>query len=184
MFDFASIKKTLANYAGTLKKVRDEIEKLEQEREDVAFAPPSKADVKSAVANWVQSMADGYRRDLVTVLTATAGRKAADDPAVFQRAMEVTPLFYQPGIGEGMHGPVPVLSGLDRAMCGLFAPVILEAINRALDGSSWQDASPYSRPERAARIAEIDARLSELRSQEVSLVAAATEAGVNVEAVL
>ena len=178
MFDFGTIKKMLGSYAGELKKLRAQIEALEIQREDILFAPPVLADVRAAMVGWIESTRSTYQATLKQSLTTLASqRNTVEDPALFARMMLQTP-FMRPSNNNGGYNN----GENDRALCGLFGDLLIKSIDATLSQLEWPKDG-LSTAERTRCLAEMDKKLEALRADEKGLVSAASDVGVNVEAV-
>ena len=175
MFDFGIIKKALAGYGDNLKKLRREIEVLQQEREDVMFAPPTCADARAAMAAWVESQAKVYRASIIPGLTAlAANRLSIEDPARFNEHILRLPLIH-----KKVYGPVD--GPIDLFICALLGDVLIKAFDEFLEKMP-QPANALSHEDRSRKLEQIDKKLSTLRETEQKMIAAAAEAGMTVEA--
>lgn len=178
MFDFGTMKKMLGSYAGELKKLRTQIETLEIQREDILFAPTVPADVRDAMVGWIESTRSTYQATLKKSLTILASeRNAVEDPALFARTMLQTPLM-RPSNSNGGHSN----GENDRVLCGLFGDLLIKSIDATLSQLEWSKDG-LSTADRKRRLVELDKKLEALRADEKSLVSAASDVGVNVEAV-
>ena len=176
MFDFVNIKKSLANYGNTLKKLQLEIEALHREREDVAFAPPTRADAKAAMAAWVSTQAAAYRASITVGVTELALSAAAiEDPKRFNEVVSRLPLVHKRAYGP-VDGPV------DLAICALMGDALVNAFDGVLAQMAWP-AGALTAVDRKRRLEQIDARLVELLEGERKMIAAAAEAGVHIDLV-
>lgn len=172
MFDFGIIKKSLASYGNTLKKMQLDIELLHREREDVVFAPPTRADARSAMAVWVSTQANAYRKSIaigVTELALNAG--AIEDPKRFGEMISRLPLVHKRVYGP-VEGPV------DLAICALMGDALVKAFDDVLEQMAWPSGA-LSVNDRKRKLEQIDARLAELVQGEQKMIAAAAEAGLS-----
>ncbi|MBC7619472.1 MAG: hypothetical protein H7293_10900 [Candidatus Saccharibacteria bacterium] len=176
MFDFGNIKKSLANYGNTLKKMQLEIETLHREREDVVFAPPTRGDARAAMAAWVSTQATAYRASITVGVTELALNAAAiEDPKRFSEMVSRLPLVHKRVYGP-VEGPV------DLAICALMGDALVKAFDGVLEQIAWPSGA-LSVTDRKRRLEQIDARLVELLEGERKMLATAAEAGVHIDLV-
>lgn len=177
-FDFKTIRSWLSDYAGQLKKLRADIEKLEIEREDVLFAPLVQADVRAALVKWVADQGGMYQDTLKKNLSSlVSNRQTIEDASLFSQFMHYTPIMRT---GNGSNG----LSNNenDRALAGLFGDTLIKSIDATLSQMEWPKEG-MSGADRTRKLAELDKKLEALRAEEKSFVAAAADTGMNVEAI-
>ena len=171
MFDFLLVKKTLASYGNTLKKMQLDIELLHRERENVVFAPPTRADVRAAMAVWVSTQANAYRESITVGVTALALNAATiEDPKRFNEVVSRLPLIHKRAYGP-VEGPV------DLAICALLGDGLLKAFDGVLEQIAWPSGA-LTANDRKRKLEQIDARLAELVEGEQKMLAAAAEAGL------
>lgn len=177
-FDFKTIKTWLSDYAGQLKKIRSDIERLEVEREDVLFAPTVQADVRAALVEWIERQRDTYQTELRKNLASLAGnRQLIEDSGMVSKFMLANP-FMRPAPTVGGYGN----GDNDYALAGLFGDVLIKSIDATLNQIEWPKDG-LSAADRARRLDELDKKLKALRAEEQAFVSAATDTGINVTAV-
>ncbi|WP_395055717.1 hypothetical protein [Polaromonas sp.] len=176
MFDFGILKKSLANYGDTLKRLQAEIEALHRQREDVLFAPTTRDDARAAMAQWVTSQAAAYRASISAGVTELAlNRVALEDPKRFGELAARLPLVHKRVYGPA-DGPV------DLAICALMGDAMVKAFDSVLEQMEWPSGA-LSVVQRKKKLDEIDARLAELVESEKQMTAAASDAGVSIDLV-
>lgn len=174
MFDFAIIKKALAGYGDSLKKLQREIEVVQQERENVQFAPTTRADARAAMVAWVESQAKFYRESITQGLNDLAmNRYVIEDPSRFNECISRLPLVH-----KRVYGPVE--GPIDLFVCALLGDVLIKAFDEVLEKMP-QPADALSHEDRKRRLEQLDAKLAELRATEQKMVSAAADAGMTVE---
>lgn len=174
MFDFGLIKKALAGYGDSLKKLRREIEAIQKEREDVLFAPTTRADARAAMVAWIESQAKIYRGSITQGLNELAmNRHAIEDPTRFNEAISRLPLVHKRAYG-------PVDGPIDLFVCALLGDVLIKAFDEVLEKMP-QPADALSHEDRKRRLEQIDAKLADLRATEQKMVTAAADAGMTVD---
>ena len=175
MLDFGMIKKALAGYGDSLKKLRREIEAVQQEREDVLFAPTTRADARAAMAGWVESQAAVYRESTTKGLRdLAANRHVIEDAARFNESISRLPLVHKRAYG-------PVDGPIDLFVCAVLGDVLMKEFDKVLEKLP-QPVDALSHEERKRKLEQLDARLAGLRETEQKMVDAAAEAGMTVEA--
>lgn len=181
MFDFRTVRSTLTNYAEAVKKLRLQIEALEQRREDILYAPPARTDVRAALAAWINRSTSEFEQHLVKGLHAVEkmaelNQAGGNGPAGDGTVRSVAQLF----TFHVAHSSREVQNGgFDRAMCALLGPAILALVEKTLDGIDWPDTA-VALSEREKMVAEIEEQLKKLRKEEDTLLAAGREAGLSV----
>lgn len=177
-FDFKSIKSWLSDYAGQLKKIRTDIDELELQRENVLFAPPVQADVRAALVSWVEGQRGTYQDALKKNLTGlVSNRHTIENPERFSKFMLHMPFMRPASTVGGLNN-----GDNDRAICGLFGDVLIKSIDATLSQIEWPKDG-MGAVDRTRRLAELDKKLEALRAEERSFVAAASDTGINVEAI-
>ncbi|MCS4511130.1 hypothetical protein [Xylophilus ampelinus] len=185
---FEAIRQAITGYARELKQVRDAIERASREREDLLFAPPSKADLAAALERWHTANVQRYRSLVAASLAKLRTNRealddltASDDLTALDTGLQHLNLF-----GLIRSGPGGVIASettaIEQSMLGLFGDSVYRILLAEVDK---MPALPdeLSTAERSRRLTKIDAELKTLRAKEETLVTAAEEAGINVEAV-
>lgn len=177
MFDFLSLKKTLANFAGELGDLRSQIENLQRQREDIVNAPATREDVKSMVEKWAAGRSVEYVKRLqFNMHEFVADPKNLQDAQAIDNRMTLFGKSRQMG-ALGMF-PGPELE--DMAICCLMGPSLVKSLHAAIDAMENWPAGSMPLNGRAKKIGELDDKLAKLVQQESSLVSAAADAGVRV----
>lgn len=177
MFDFLPLRKTLSTFITELNSLRSQIERLQQEREDIINAPATRQDMKDAIERWASGRAAEYVKKLRFNMDPLIVKpERFKEQAVFDRRMTLFGASRQMG-GDAMY-PGPELE--DMAICALVGPALIKSLHVAIDSMEWPD---NSRPMagREERVASIDAKLSKLVEQEEKLTAAARESGITLD---
>ena len=177
MFDFLSIKKTLADVGKQVSDLRSQIETLQRQREDIVSAPATRADVKEMVAQWVERKSTEYMRRLEFNLQefVTHPKNLKCEKTVGHR---MTLFGTTRQLGALTMFPGPELE--DMAICCLFGPALITSLNTIIDAMENWPAGGIPMRERGKKIKDIDAQIDKLMSQESALVSAAQEAGVQI----
>ncbi|MDO8320609.1 hypothetical protein [Rhodoferax sp.] len=177
MFDFLSLKKTLANFAGELGGLRSQIEILQRQREDIVNAPATREDVKAMVEKWAAGKSAEYVKQLQFNMQEFVTKpEHLLNAQTIENRMTLFGKSRQLG-GLGMF-PGPELD--DRAICCLMGPALITSLHAAIDAmENWPKGSiPMSG--RAKKISDLDNKIDELSQKESVLVNAAKDAGVRV----
>lgn len=177
MFDFLSLKKTLANFVDELGGLRSQIEKLQRQREDLVNAPATREDVKAMVEKWAAGKSAEYVKRLQFNMQFFMNKPGKMlDAQVVENRMTLFGKSRQQG-GDGMF-PGPELE--DQAICCLMGPALITSLHAAIDAmENWPKGSiPMSG--RAKKISDLDDKIAELSQKESVLVNAAKDAGVHV----
>lgn len=175
---FDAFKSTLSKYSSTLKGVREEIDRIELEIEDVHFAPIAKEDVQSAFRSWFMREGIEWRRLLSDRLAALRDQPITlNDPDRLAKSMhEHGLLLLGAPSGPGQAFFEPKL--LQRSLIGMFEEPISKAIDAALDGLEWQPGA-INLKDRQAKLKVLNERLAELKAKEAELVSQAREVGID-----
>lgn len=125
-FDFQFFAKSLKGFAAELSQVRNNIETLEREREDILYAPACRSDVIAGMTAWVERRCveyAGYLGKVVGPLINVPG--AVTDPAQVDARLRNSGLYG--GRIEFHHIEV------DLAMAGLFGNLLKESLQKTID---------------------------------------------------
>ncbi|WP_310567386.1 hypothetical protein [Hydrogenophaga sp.] len=175
---FDAFKSTLSKYSSTLKGVREQIDRIEIEIEDIHFAPIAKEDVQSAFRSWVMSEGIEWRRLLGDRLSALRDQPIAmNDPERLAKSMHDHGLLLlgaMPGPGQVFFEP----RLLQRSLIGMFEEPISKAIDAALDGLEWAPGA-INLKDRQAKLKTLNEKLAELKATEAELVKQAMEVGID-----
>lgn len=175
---FDAFKSTLSKYSSTLKGLREEIDRIELEIEDVHFAPIAKEDVQSAFRSWVTSEGTEWRRLLGDRLAALRDQPiAVNDPDRLAKSMHEHGLLLlgaAPGPGQVFFEP----KLLQRSLIGMFEEPIIKAIDAALDGLEWKPGAIKIK-DRQEQLQTLNQKLAELKAKEAELVSQAREVGID-----
>lgn len=177
MFDFLSIKKTLADVSNQVRKLRQQIETLQRQREDIINAPATRDDVKEMVAQWVEKKSTEYMRRLEFNLGEfiTHPEKLKCENTVGHR---MTLFGTTRQLGALTMYPGPELE--DMAICCLLGSTLKTSLNATIDAMENWPAGGIPMRERGKKITDIDTQIEKLMSQESALVGEAQEAGVQI----
>ncbi|CAG9932432.1 hypothetical protein [Candidatus Nitrotoga arctica] len=173
-FDFQFFAKSLKGFAAELSQVRNNIEKLEREREDILYAPACRSDVTAGMTAWAERRRVEYAGRLEKILRALINVPGtASDPAQVDVRLRTAGLS---GDGIQLHH-----IDIDLAMAGLFGNLLKESLQKTIDALPWPANAGLPMSQRGNEVANIDAQLIKLRATEAKLVDDAKSAGINVE---
>lgn len=174
---FDAFKSTLSKYSNTLKSVREQIDRIEIEIEDVHFAPIAKEDVQAAFRGWVMREGIEWRRLLGDRLAALRDQPITlNDPDRLAKSMHEHGLLLlgAPPVGQAFFEP----RLLQRSLIGMFEEPISKAIDSALDGLEWAPGA-INLKDRQAKLKTLNEKLAELKATEAELVKQAMEVGID-----
>lgn len=173
MFDLSSLTKAVALLGDQRTAIRSEIEALQVERERVACAPPTKAEIKSAFVGWIHSCASYYEVRLHEKLAPLIRKPGLLlEPTRARQFMSVFAAAVKPD--EEL-----TAGALDAALCFVMRDKLAEAMGSAVDHMSFSEGLPMDK--RAKRLKELDDEIEQLLAQETELLEFARAAGVNME---
>ena len=171
MFDLSSLTKAVALLGDQRTAIRSEIEALQVERERVACAPPTKAEIKAAYAEWIRSCGAYYEKHLHTKLEPLIRKPGMLlEPARAQKFMSIFSAAVRP------EDEITV-GALDAALCFVFPDAVAQA--SAVDRMQFVEGMALDK--RAKRLKELDDQIEQLLAQETELLEVARAAGVNME---
>ncbi len=171
MFDMLLVRKNLKSFGEDLAKVRNDIELVTREIENLAFAPLPTADVLALIEAWAKRNADEYRKHLRTVLVGISARPTIE-PGEAWAHLSSSELLPEPS----MHRPL----SRDKQLCGLLGPdAVVELLRKQMEGLDLP-APGLSRAERPLAIAALEKKLTKLKAREAELLAEAEKAGLTV----
>jgi len=170
LFDFASIRRSVAGLEQQLQKMHVELGTLHRQREAVIYAPASKDDLKSMLATWIKSSGDKYRASLNTTLTQFVRVPRNMTP---QRLAQIVGI----SSGDQSLGDVVRPCDVDQALCALFGPLLNAALIDQIDRIDWPEGS-MSSDQRAAATEKLTARIDSLEKEKNDLINSAEEAGI------
>jgi hypothetical protein len=173
MFDFGALKAAVEKLGETRASIRSEIETLQTERESIAGAPPTKAEIKAAIAAYVNREASEFNKRFKGKIEALAAKPGLVLDSDRSRAlMRITGTMCKPD-------ELLTDRALDCVMAfGMRGPLI-SSLQAAVDELDINEGLPMA--ERASRLAQIDRKIEALLGRERELVEAARSAGFAVE---
>jgi|GEM_PF-6497449 len=173
-FDFKFFAKSLKGFAAELSKVRNNIESLEREREDILYAPACRSDVVAGMTEWAERRSVDYAEHLGKIVgTLINVPSAALDPAQVDARLKFVGLS---GDRVELHH-----NGVDLAIAGLFGNLLKESLQKSIAALPWPANAGLPMSQRSDEVAKIDAQLLKLRATEAGLIDDAKKSGINVE---
>lgn len=169
-FDFPNVKKALAELTGNVKTLRDEIEQLKRQREEIAEAPAARQDVIRLLHSNIDSMAANYPNEMREGLAQYIASSNTADIA------QHLPLFLLPRGRHGQSGMLP--ASFLRDMVFILGPQFKDGIARAIEAMDWP-ADAISLAERSKRLATLDEKITALEREEGEIRQAAASAGIS-----
>lgn len=171
MFDFLGISKTLKNFAAELQTVRQNIEILTRQVEDIQYAPADQDDVLKALNVWATENADLYRAHLKRELSKLVLHPGVvgDKDAVRER------LRYDSFFPDPRH---PITR--DVQMCGLLGPAtFVDLVKDQMQWIEWPKAG-LPMADRGPAIKVLEQQIAKLKAKEKDLLDSAEKAGLNI----
>ena len=163
--DFLGLKQSIDALSGKLKAVRQQAEGLRREREELAAAPPTRADAVAAVHSYIDHEGARFRE---RILYPAWGLLTRPD-----RLGRVNPNILTAMPPDSTASP----RSMELALFALLGPTFKDAVAQAIDAMPWPEgALPMA--ERQAQLAELDERIGKLEAEEAELLTHAAKAGV------
>lgn len=173
MFDFGALKSAVEKLGETRASLRSEIEALQAERESIAGAPPTKAEIKNAIAAYVHREAGDFNKRFKGKIEALVSKPGVVLDSDRGRAlMRITGTMCKPD-------ELLTDRALDCVMAFGMRETLISAMQTAVDELDIKEGLPMR--ERASRLTQIDRKIEDLLRRERELVEAARTAGFAVE---
>lgn len=168
--DFNFLRKTREELEKKRAAMDAELEGIRRQRDRVLSTPGSKEDLKAMLGDWVSSNEKKYRQSLrETLMKFTRNpRNMTAQELVGIMGLAGAPQVY----GESMR-----TQDIDQALCGLFGPLLKNALAEEIDSMEWHEGS-MTAAERQAQAERLSERIEHLQNDINKLDAAAEEAGV------
>lgn len=174
-FDFSLLRKSMETVGGQLRSIRAELEKLRREHEDIANAPAARSDVKRAIAEWASQNRAGYLN-----LLAHTMKPAIEKPSRLYHEGSVRVITATGGYNQAGQVSLNAL-GVDRALCALMGPALVESMCKLVDELPWpEEGLPLA--QRTAKLDALMSRIKSLEQQEAEITQTARSYGVVLEA--
>lgn len=173
MFDFLAVKKTVQDLAGKARSLKEKIEQLKKQREDIATAPAAKSDIKAQITQAVEERAKQYekhfRRQMDRFVRAPA---RVTDPAQLRQdlLLAITP----------DNGQMASFYTAETGMSAIFKRLMLEGLHAQVDAMDWPEQG-LPAAERANAIHELDESIAKLETELRELLGSARSAGISID---
>ncbi len=163
MIKFSDLANAIAGVRGHAAQLRNRLEKLRQERDDILAAPACRADIKAAYAAWFERRRQEYRKALgahIAGVIAKPTRFLADTSATdnLDRWMSVL------AVGPNPANAATVRS-IDAAEAALFGDEMQRALFDVIDRLEWLSPEGLPMAERTKRVAELDGEIARLQAE-------------------
>jgi hypothetical protein len=166
--DFLVFKKSIDTLVANLRDVRNRIELLRREREELASAPATRDDVIAILHRRIDSAAAGYLKNFT---------ETALDPIVRKAHRGDYDQYNHPIIAAPAVGNAPSFANLEAGIFFMFKDTVKAAVADAVRRAEWP-VGAVALTERAGRLQQLDDEISKLESEESELSRYASEAGV------
>ena len=173
LFDFSLIRKSVQSLEGRLKDLRIEMNDLQRQRGQILSAPMCRADIKAYLIDWVTKASFGYTDNFRAGISRLAKSPRGLMPAFDGNGPAAIRLL---GAAQNF-GETPSAMDMDRALCGLFGPQLVDFLTDLVDTMEWPgEGLPMA--QRPAAVEKLDLRIGELMQEEAALIDQAREAGI------
>jgi hypothetical protein len=173
MFDLGVLRKAVAGLGDQLAALRREIAGLQAEREAVAGAAPTKAEIKQTYVAFLRQMSLGYERAMAVKLAPLLKKPGMlDDPT------RVNPLL-SPLLGANRPDEMPSVGAMDQCLAFTLGPMLEKAMSNIIDAMNFTEGLPADK--RARKLKSLDDAIEQLLAQEAELLESARSAGLNLE---
>lgn len=168
LFDFSSIKKSIASIGSEATKLRTELEKARREREELAAAPITREELTDALCDWIDRIGESYPRHLVSTVS-----HIRDHAEINPQSLTVPPALLT------VHGGGSSPQVQPAALCFLLADVLKDGMRRAVEALPYPTAPGLPRAEKVEKLAALDKQIAKLEADLLELRNDAEAAGVS-----
>lgn len=173
MFDFLTVKKTVQDLASKARSLKEKIEQLKKQREDIATAPAAKSDIKAQITQAIEERSKQYekhfRRQMDRFVRAPA--RAAEPGQLRQDLLlTITP----------DNGQMPSFYTAEAGMAAIFKRLMLEGLHAQVDAMDWPEQG-LPAAERAKALGELDTSIAKLESELSDMLGSARSAGISID---
>jgi len=168
--DFNFLRKTREQLFEKREKMLAELDDLRRRRDRILSTPGSKEDLKKMLGGWIASNSEKYRQQLRETLMKFSSSPRNMNPQDLVSIMSLS--GPPPSYGEAVR-----TVDVDQALCGLFGPLLKNALGEEIDGMEWHSNS-LTAADREAQADALNERIEKLNKELKDLDAAAEEAGV------
>lgn len=173
MFDILTVKKTVQDLVSKARSLKDKIEELKKQREDIATAPAAKSDIKAQISREIEDRAAKYekhfRRQMDRFVRAPA--RIADGGQLRQDLfLAITP----------ENGQAASFLTAEMGMAAIFKKLMIDGLHAQVDAMEWPDQG-LPAAERARSILELDDSIGRLERELSELLGSARSAGISID---
>lgn len=167
---FGSLRNGLDAFRTEHAKARKKVEDLKRQREEIASAPPARADMYAMVDAWVDRTRESYRKGLVPFF-----RSAIDRPASLPMIGDTDLLSLKAGPAPSVR---PAVS--DGALILMLGPErIKECLHAEIDALISTEGLPADK--REAKLEELDKQIDDMEQEFDRLRREAADSGLYLE---
>lgn len=173
MFDFLTVKKTVQDLASKARSLKDKIEELKKQREDIATAPAAKSDIKAQISRVIEERATQYekhfRRQMDRFIRTPA--RITDAAQLRQNLFLAIP---------PENGQTASFLTSEMGMAAIFKKLMIDGLHAQVDAMEWPDQG-LPAAERARAILELDDSISRLELELSEMLGSARSAGISID---
>lgn len=171
LFDFSGLRKSVRGIGAEVAGLREQIERLRQQRDQVEHAPAARTDVLAALTAHVQARGALLAPMMAKQIAALACHPAKlDTPSWAKNAGPASPVIARFG------GVSP--QALDVLLAGVAGELVIAAIGRVIDAMDWPEGEGLPMKARAVELARLDKEIGAAMAEEKTLVSEARAAGI------
>lgn len=172
MIDFFAIRKTIADLGEQVRKLHDEREHLQRQREDMESLPLAKADLLTLLDDWVDRQAASFPERLATGCAFYLRNPLAELPKSKEQGKPLAVLGATSNPAD-----IPGVGTLESSLFFVLGGAIKQGLRPAVEAMDLGEEGP-PRAERLAMLEAIDARINALDDQERELREQAAQSGL------
>lgn len=165
-FDFLGLRGAIQSMGESVRELRQKIEALKREREDLVAAPYSREDVAAILMARIDRDGQKYANRL----------RASLVPAI-KRGEDLHQDAYLPMLTAEAPNVAASARTIESAFCLLFAEQMKRAVAGFIESMDWPEGA-VSHADRTARLEKLDAEIGRLEAEEMELANQARAAGV------
>lgn len=172
--NFKSLRKEVESLEKRLQAMRADVEELRRQRERVQHAPVHKDDLKALLGNWLAASGERYQQSLRETLA-----KFVRSPR-YMTQHDLDQTMSLSGALQPFAGDTARISpkDIDQALCGLFAPMLKDALMKEIDSMEWSP-NAITTAERTVTVAQLTTQIDQLDQDIATLINEAEEAGIH-----
>jgi hypothetical protein len=173
--DFTALRRQIAGLGIAVRELRQRIELLTREREDLASAPPARGDVLDMLNKWLDEQAAQCGRNLSVMLGGFLRRAVAlGDAGEVRKTVTLLGATKAPDVAA-----TPRTA--DVVFIGLLLPELRRNLPGVVEQIPWMAPEGLPLAQRAERLRALDEQIATLEGEEAELVAQAASAGIVVD---